>query len=169
MPIIDIVILVTIFISLLFGAFRGFFRETLSLISWVLALWAAFAFAEQGMQYFVPYITNPSLRVVASFASLFILTLLVATLISHLFYKLFFASGLSGIDRVLGALFGIARGVALIAIVALFARLTVLPQKQWWLESTLMGEFKPVTEMVRDILPENLAQRLVAEITTQEL
>ncbi len=168
MPIIDIVILVTIFISLLIGMLRGFFRETLSLVSWVLAFWAAFVFAEPGAQYFVSYISNPSLRVVASFVSLFILTLLVATLISYMIYKLFFVSGLSGIDRMLGALFGIARGVALIAIVALFARLTALPQKQWWLESTLMEHLMPVTETIRNILPDNLAQRLVAEIATQE-
>lgn len=167
MPVIDIVILVVILVSLLVGAFRGFFRETLSLVSWVLAFWVAFAFAEFGAQYFEPYISNPSLRVMASFVSLFVLTLLITTLISYLIHKLFFVSGLSGIDRVLGALFGIARGIALVAVVVLFARLTAFPKESWWLESTLLGHFVPVAEMIRELLPDNLANRLVAETPVQ--
>ena len=52
-------------------------------------------------------------------------------------------------------------------VVALFARLTSFPQESWWLESTLLGYFTPVVEMIRDLLPDNLAERLVEEVVSQ--
>ena len=107
---VDIVILIILAISTLIGVFRGFIREVLSLASWIVALYVAWLFAAQGAAYLEPHISQPALRVAAAFAGIFVIMLIAASILSYLLYRLLYISGISGMDRSLGAVFGIARG-----------------------------------------------------------
>lgn len=156
----DIAILAVIFVFLVIGAVRGFIREVLSLVSWVLAFWVAFSFADPVSTLFEPYIDAPVLRVIASFAALFVTTLLLLTIISFLLHKLLSVSGIKGTDRILGGLFGALKGVVIIAALMLFANETVLPQEEWWRSSLLAVHFKPLVLIIKDLLPADLAAGL---------
>jgi membrane protein required for colicin V production len=147
-------------ISALVGVYRGFIRETLSLISWILAFWVAFSYAEPVSTHFAPYIESAQLQIVAAFTALFVVTLLLLSALSYLLYKLLLVSGIAGTDRVLGGLFGIARAVALISVALLLARLTTYPQETWWKQSLLIQQLHPVEVFFYDLLPPDIAKHL---------
>lgn len=160
MNVADWVILAVTLLSAAVGFYRGFIRETLSLISWILAFWAAFSFSERASAYFIPYIDSPQLRVVAAFATLFVVTLLLLSAVSYLLYRLLLVSGIAGTDRILGGLFGIVRAVVLVSVLLLLARLTAYPQEAWWQQSLLIRQLNPVVAFFYDLLPPDIAKHL---------
>lgn len=156
----DYVILGVIFFSAVIGLLRGFVREVLSLISWILAFWLAFTYASVASVYFETYLDAPTLRIAAAFAVLFVGSLIVLTITSFLIYRLLSISGVSGTDRMLGAVFGLARAAAIIAGFMLVAGVTPLPEEPWWRESMLTKYFQPVALLLRDLLPAAVAEQL---------
>jgi membrane protein required for colicin V production len=147
-------------LSAVVGFYRGFIRETLSLISWILAFWAAFSFAHYASAYLVAYIASPQLRIVAAFAILFVVTLLLLSAISYLLYRLLLVSGIKGTDRVLGGLFGVVRAVVLVSVILLLGRLTAYPQETWWRQSLLIRQLNPVVVFFYGLLPPDIAKHL---------
>lgn len=156
----DLAIIGVVLIFFVIGIVRGFIREVLSLLSWILAFWVAFTFADPISHIFQAYIEAPVLRIVASFAALFISTLILLTVISFLIHKLLSVSGIKGTDRALGGLFGGVKGLVIIALLMLFAHETVLPQEKWWRNSLLAGHFQPLVLIIRDLLPPDMTRRL---------
>jgi len=67
------------------------------------------------------------------------------------------SSGLSGTDRVLGIVFGIARGALVVGVLVLVAGLTPLPQDPWWEQSVLLGRFEAMALWLRSYLPPEVA------------
>jgi membrane protein required for colicin V production len=63
------------------------------------------------------------------------------------------STGLSGIDRFAGLLFGLARGVLIIAVLVFLARTTPLPKEAWWLDSQLMPMFQSIALWLESQLP----------------
>lgn len=119
MVVADIVILVVILLSCMMGGFRGLIKESLSLAAWVAALVVAGLFYEPFAGLMTSLIENGTLRRVAAFAILFVLTIFAGTLLSNLVSKLVSAVGLGSTDRLLGALFGIIRGLIIVGLVVL--------------------------------------------------
>ena len=158
MSVVDIFIIVTVVISLLIGLFRGFIREILSLLSWLGALWLGYAYATLGASYLEPYITQPPLRVVVAFAAIFIVALIGFSIISYLLYRLLSIAGVSGVDRSLGMLFGLVRGFAIVALLILAATFMDFTSQPWWKDSLLVQYFIPVTDLIRSLLPSDIAE-----------
>lgn len=156
----DWIILTVTLLSALVGFYRGFIRETLSLISWILAFWAAFSFAESASVWFTQYIEAPQLRLVAAFAAIFVSTLLLFSLLSYLLCRLLLVSGIAGTDRILGGLFGIARAVVLVSVLLLLARIPGYPQEAWWKQSLLIPQLNPVVVFFYELLPPDVAKHL---------
>jgi len=155
----DIAILVVVLVSVVIGLIRGFVRELLSLISWVLAFWLALVYAEPASNILDPYVTVPMVRMAAAFAVIFVVSLLAASLIGYLVYKLFSATGLTGADRSLGALFGLARGCVIIAIFVSVAGVAFAKEK-WWQDSKLVNYSAPLSKAILDLLPPEVVQQL---------
>ncbi len=88
------------------------------------------------------YIDNVSLRLTASFISLFAMTLIVGTLISFIIGLLVRLSGFHSTDRTLGFVFGVARGgvVVMVALISL-SKFEMVEQGEWWAKSTLIPSF----------------------------
>lgn len=157
MSFLDIGIILVVLISLLIGLFRGFIREILSLFSWIAAIWIAYNFATTGAQYLEPYIDQTPLRIVISFAGIFVTALIVFSIVSYLLYRILSIAGVSGIDRSLGTLFGLIRGVVIVGLLILAAHFMDFSSQPWWKESILVGYFEPITEFIRSLLPDDLA------------
>jgi len=119
MAVIDIIILCIVAISALIGVFRGLIKEALSLASWFAAIVAGTLFSAQLADLIENLINNASLRRIAAFAILYIGVILAGSLISNLVSKLTQAAGLKGVDRTLGAIFGVLRGVIIMLIIVL--------------------------------------------------
>ena len=154
---VDYAILAIIGISALISIFRGLVREVLSLLAWGCAFWVAWSFMQEAAGWFGGVVSVPSARLVLGFATLFVGTLLVAGLVNLLIGKLIASTGLTGTDRMLGVLFGVGRGVVIVATLVLVARLTPVPQDPWWRASLLLPRFEAAAHVMRRYLPAQVA------------
>lgn len=146
---VDIVIPGIIAISALFSLMRGFVREALSLAGWVAAFWVALTFAKDFADLLLAGISAPSLRMVVSFTILFVVTLVITALLNRLAGQLVTRTGLSGTDRMIGMIFGVARGVVVVSVLVLLAGMTTMPQDPWWQESVLIDVFHKLAMWLR--------------------
>lgn len=157
---VDFVILGILGISVLISLWRGFTHEALSLAGWVLAVWIAVTFSHHLEGLLRSQIETPSLRLIVSFAILFFLTLMIAGVITYLAVQLIKKTGLTGTDRVIGILFGLARGGVIVTVLVLLAGLTALPQDPWWHHSALLHYFEHVAVAMRGWLPPDIAKSI---------
>ena len=155
----DIAILVVVLGSMVIGLIRGFVRELLSLIAWVLAFWLALTYADSVSKLLDPYVSVPMLKIGGAFAVIFVVTLLSTSLVGFLIYKLFSATGLTGPDRSLGALFGLVRGCVIIALFVSVAGVA-LSKEKWWLDSMFVSYSGPISKAILDLLPPEVVQQL---------
>ena len=86
-----------------------------------------------------------------------IVTLTVGGLVNYLIIQLVERTGMSGTDRLIGMVFGVARGVLLVAVLVLLAGLTPMPGESWWVESSLAPYFTELALWLRDLLPPEMA------------
>jgi membrane protein required for colicin V production len=117
--IVDIIIIGIVLVSCLFGAFRGLVKEALSLAFWIGAAVLASLFDERLGQR-LEFVDNTALRPLVAFVIIFIFTVFAGGLISNTVSNLMSRAGLGGTDRVLGALFGIIRGVVIVTLIVMF-------------------------------------------------
>jgi membrane protein required for colicin V production len=130
--IVDGIVLATVVISSLLAYSRGLVREVMAIVGWVAAAIAAFVFAPQVMPLVkeIPVIgpilsDSCELSIIASFAAVFAIALLLVSFFTPLLSSVVNKSMLGKLDQSLGFIFGVLRGIALIAI-GFFAYNTVL-------------------------------------------
>lgn len=139
----DWAILAVISASALISLIRGFVKEALSLLSWAVAFFMAVAFHPQAAALLEPLIDKIYLREILAYVLVFITTLVLGSLVTHIIAVMVKRTGLSGTDRLLGMIFGTARGliVVLAVLVLLPSMLAGVENDQWWKESQLIPEF----------------------------
>jgi len=157
---VDYAILGTIAISILVGALRGFIKEVFSLVVWAAAFVIAYLYGGDIATLMVDHISLPSVRTAMGFTGLFIAVLLIGGLLNYLLGRLIESTGLSGTDRLLGGVFGTARGLALVVAVLLVAGFTPIPADPWWKNSQLVQRLMPFVEWSTGFLPENVSEHL---------
>lgn len=130
--IVDGIVLATVVISSLLAYARGLVREVMAIVGWIVAAIAAFVFAPQVMPLVkeIPVVgsilaDSCELSIIASFAAVFAIALLIMSFFTPLLSSLINKSMLGKLDQSLGFIFGVIRGIALIAI-GFFAYNTVL-------------------------------------------
>ena len=149
----DIAILIIIAISALISLFRGFVREVLSLLAWVVAIWVAYKFSASAAPLFEAYIELPSARQILAFVVLLVAALMAVGIINFLIAKIVESTGLTGTDRALGMIFGVLRGIVLVTVLVMLAGATPLPQDPWWRESIFIGHFQALAEYALQYFP----------------
>lgn len=149
----DYFIIGLIVLSMLVSLWRGFIKEALSLATWIVAFLVALNFSERLAARLTPWIELPSARAVAAFAGLFLIVLILGALVNFLVGQLVRQTGLAGTDRILGTVFGVARGVAIIAVLVMLAGVTPLPRDPWWQASQLLPHFERLAVWLADYLP----------------
>jgi membrane protein required for colicin V production len=154
----DYLIIAVIAISALISLWRGFLKEAFSLAVWVLAFWVGWTFFRELAPHLSQWIDTPSVRLGLAFVLLMIVALMVGGLVNFLLIQLVERSGLSGTDRMIGMVFGAARGVLLVAALVLLAGLTPIPQDPWWQASVLAPYFEELALWLRDLLPGDIAE-----------
>lgn len=157
---IDVVILALIALSAILSLFRGFVKEALALASWLVAFWVAMAFYEELGQWLSQWLIEPSVQKITAFSLLFICVLLLGAVVNYLTSKLVARTGLVGTDKMLGVVFGVARGAVIVAILVLLAGLTAMPQDSWWQDSQLLGYFEDIAMWMRGFLPGDIAANI---------
>lgn len=155
----DYCIIAALGLSVLMGLWRGFIGEAIALACWVLAFWVAWTFGAQLAAQFTA-ITLPSARLVLGYAICFVGVLIAGALVGFLMRKLIAGSGLSGSDRMLGMVFGLIRGLAIVTITVLILKFTPLPQDPWWKESKLLPTFENAARWLSTKLPPEVTHYL---------
>ena len=154
---VDYTIIGLILISSVIGLLRGLIREAFSLVIWVVAIWIGLTFSREFSGFLEGVIEYPSARIAVAFAALFFITLILGALISYLLGELVKKTGLTGSDRFAGMIFGIARGLVVVAIIIMLAGLTPLPEDSWWKESVLIPPFQALAVWLREHIPSGMA------------
>ena len=155
---VDYLIIGIILLSSGISIIRGFIKEVLSLVSWALSFWVALTFHPQLATLLVSYIDAPSIRLFTAFFALFVVTLILSALVNHMISALVEKTGLTGTDRMLGILFGLARGVAIVTLLVLLAGATPMPQDSWWQSSVLIEHFEKMAIWLQSLLPADIAE-----------
>jgi len=155
----DLLILGIIVLSALISLIRGFVKESISLISWIIAGVIAFRYFAPMSELLEPYLSAPMVRSITAFAILFVCTLLVGAIVNFIMSQLVSKTGLSGTDKALGVVFGAARGVLIVTLVVLLASLTPMPNTEWWQDSAMVGFFQQLGEWVKGVIPADAADK----------
>lgn len=146
----DYAVLGIVGLSVLLSMMRGFVREILALASWVTAFFVAKLYTLEIAPLLPSSIPSEALRFLAAFLICFLATLLVCSLLSIALSQLLKNMGLTWLDRILGILFGMARGLIIVAVLVFLAGLTSLPKDQRWQTAMFSA---PLEAMVTAMLP----------------
>lgn len=160
MTIFDYLAIAIVGISLLLGMMRGAVKEIFSLASWVVAFLAAKIFSVPLAQVLEPAVTNASLRLLTAFVILFVFALIVMALISLLISAAIKKIGLGPIDRLLGSIFGVLRGVLIMVVLVVLGGMTALPQQSDWRNALTSAWFESLASAVKPWLPDAMAKRI---------
>jgi membrane protein required for colicin V production len=156
----DAAVLVIVVVSTLVALVRGVVREAVALGSWIAGIVLAFMFTVP-LAAALPWLQDsPVAKHVLAFALILIGVLVAGALIGTLLSKMMRAVGLGLLDRALGAVFGVARGVAVILLFVLVAGLTTLPRAEWWQNAATAPYFVAGALALRPWLPPAWAGRL---------
>ncbi len=150
MTIFDYVVLTIIGLSIVLSVMRGLLREVLAILGWVAAFYVAKTYTNQILPMMPADIPTESLRILAAFLVLFLATLLVASLLAIALSVIFKKIGLGWLNRLLGAFFGLARGLLIVCVLVFLAGLTNIPKDTRWRNAMFSS---PIEALVISMLP----------------
>jgi membrane protein required for colicin V production len=154
----DFAVIAILLVSLLFGLWRGLLYEVLSLLGWPLAFMLSNMYAD-GLAQHIP-IQNEMLRTTGAYVMVFIAVMIVWGILVWGLTKFLRAIGLGRLDRMLGGLFGVLRGVLVVLVVVWLAGVTDIPERPFWRDAQMSRGAEDVALLTKAWLPENIAQRI---------
>lgn len=162
MTAIDYLIITILVISTGISFLRGFVKEAFSLAAWIAAVMLGYMYTDKLARLLSDAIEIPILRTAVAFLLLFFTTLIIASMVTYILGQLVRRTGLGGTDRLIGMLFGIARGAIVVSVMVLVASATELNQANWWQDSQLVGHFEQLARMLQGKIPDNLNTNFAA-------
>ncbi len=153
MPIIDIIIAVALVASIVVGLVRGFVKEALSIVTLLVAIWAALYFGPVVGGVSKSWLSSAELQIWFGRVLVFGVILSVGGLLGWGISKLVRVSMLGGLDRMLGSLFGIVRGILLVAVFVIGGQFAGFDNDGWWLKSRLLPYFEVVADQIKVLAP----------------
>ncbi len=153
MPVLDWIFIAVLVVSLVVGAWRGLVYELLSLANWIAAFVLAQWFAPDVAHYLPLGGATEVVRYAAGFVVVFIAALFAGGLIAFLVRKLIAAVGLRPVDRVLGSVFGLVRGLVVLLALTVVAGMTPVVKSPWWQESTGADIATVILKGLKPVLP----------------
>ena len=168
--IIDGIVAVVIIVSAVLAYSRGFVRETLAIGGWILAAIAAYVFAPtaEPLMKEVPILrdflgNSCELAMIAAFAAVFALALVLVSVFTPLFAGAVQRSALGSIDQGAGFLFGVLRGALLVVIaLIIYDRVIVSDPLPMVDDSRTVALFASVSDRVAEEIPEDAPGWIVA-------
>jgi len=161
MNLFDLLILVTLLIATLIGAWRGFVREVISALTWILAFVLAWLFAGSVSSLFAGFLDEPVLRHVLAFVLIFVMIFVLGMVATWLIHKFIPPKRiLRFANMALGGLVGVARGAVIVIILFLFAGLTSIPQQSWWVGAVFTPFFERAAVYVSSYIPSDIARHI---------
>jgi membrane protein required for colicin V production len=160
MTVFDYVLIGIVAISLLLGLWRGVIGELIALAAWAIGVFGAAEFGGRVGEMLYQGIADPTIRMLAGCVTVFVGVLIVMALLRMAVKSLVKALGLSVSDRLLGSLFGLARGLLICMVLVALGGMTSAPQQPWWQDAKLSAPFETAVLVAKPWLPEDLAKRI---------
>jgi len=160
MTIFDYAVLTIIGLSVIFSVMRGAVREVLAIAGWVAAFYVARTYTSELLPMMPADIPSESLRIVAAFLVLFLATLLLTTLLAIAISAVFKKVGLGWLNRLLGALFGVLRGLLIVCVVVFLAGLTEIPKDARWRNAMFSAPVEALVVSMLPWVPEGIAKHV---------
>ena len=156
----DYAVLTAIAASVLLGLWRGVVSEILALAAWVVAFFVARAKAPEVAVWLTGQIAEPGMRMAAAYVLIFVGVLLLFAIARMLISLMLKVAGLGLLDRLLGAAFGVLRGVLVVWVAVLVAGMTPLPKADWWRDAILSPPLETAVIAAKPWLPADAAKRI---------
>jgi len=139
MTTVDYIVIATVLLSILFGAVRGFLRESIALLGWLVGLWLAWRYAYLVEPYLGGTLAGTELQTWAARAIVLLAVVIASWILGGMLNYLVQRSGLTlGVDRLLGGLFGLVRGAVMVGFAVMLGEAAELQGEDWWRESKVM-------------------------------
>ncbi|PKO36436.1 MAG: colicin V production protein [Betaproteobacteria bacterium HGW-Betaproteobacteria-6] len=156
----DYVVIGIVSVSLLFGLWRGVVGEVIALVAWGVGIFAAIEFGSTVGNSVFAGLSDPALRTLAGCVVIFVGILVMMAVLNMVVRSMVKALGLSVSDRLLGMLFGLARGVLVVMVLVGLGGMTSAPIQPWWRNAMLAAPLETVVLAAMPWLPDDLAKRI---------
>ena len=160
LPAVDWILLAVLGLSLLLGLWRGLVQELLSLAGWVAAFYLAQMYAPTTAAWLPMEGSSQMLRFAAGFVITFIAVLVATVLVSWVIKKMVSAVGLGPLDRLLGSLFGLLRGVVLLLAVTVLVGMTPMRESEAWQQAQGAKWLQQSLHELKPVLPADFGKYL---------
>jgi membrane protein required for colicin V production len=149
MTTVDYLLTGAVLLSMLFGSVRGFLRESVALLGWLVGLWLAWRYSGIVEPYLGGALTDTLLQVWVARIIVLLAVVMAGWLLGSLLNYIVQRSGLTlGVDRLLGAVFGLVRGAVIVGFAVMLGQAAELDGEPWWRSSRLL----PFGENMADVL-----------------
>ena len=162
MAVLDWVVVAVLAVSVLLGLLRGLVYEVLSVLNWLAAFLLAQWLAPRAAALLPLGQWGEAIQYAVGFVVVFILALFAGGLLAWLTKKMIEAVGLKPVDRALGAIFGVVRGIVAVLALAVVVHLTGLKNGTWWTESMTAGVATAALRGLKPVVPERFGTYLPA-------
>lgn len=162
----DYLVIAAILISAVAGAMRGFLREVVAFGAWIVALFLAWHFSDLVEPYLGGALADPNVRPWAARVIIVVLVLLLGVAIGSLLSHFVRLSIFSGMDRLLGFLFGLLRGFVLLGVFVILGQLLRLSEEGWWRHSLLIPHGESIANGLRSLVGEAHVAHARGEVKT---
>ena len=146
--------------SLVIGLWRGVIGEIVALVAWVLAFFAAKFWGAEVARVAFSGLDDPAVRIVVAWVSVFVAVLLLMSLLRLALRSLLKVLGLSLTDRLLGLIFGAARGLLIVLVLVAAGGMTSAPKEKWWCEAQFAAPLETAVLACKPWLPPEVAKRI---------
>lgn len=163
----DLIIVAIILVSIFISFFRGFIKEVISLVSWVVAAWLAFVLASP-LSKWMTFTEVESIRAVVAFLIVFVGMVFIGSLVNFMVGRFIRKTPFSMADRTLGIFFGLLRGVLVVTLLVFFAGLTPMPRDPWWQGSYSVSKFQSIALWMKGVLPEEIGRHFDFESQVEQ-
>ncbi|VAW84221.1 hypothetical protein MNBD_GAMMA16-1490 [hydrothermal vent metagenome] len=158
MTTIDLILIGLVTLFSLIGLWVGFVRGALYLLTLVAAGVVALLFTSNMSVWLTDYISIAPLRIAVSFIVLYVAVTILGAIVSSLIAYVISKSGLSGVNRAIGLVFGGACGVVLVCMFVVVGNYLPYASDAWWLESQLIPHIQVIAEMLKQYLPSSIEE-----------
>ena len=152
----DIAFIAIIALSTIFALFRGAIIELLNLSAWIIAIYSISKFGPMISRFIPANITNPLVKNLIAFIIIFILLAIIISLLKKVLTQVIDSIGLGTLNYLLGALFGIIRGVVICSIIILLLEVFNVDTHRSWQRAKIYPLIFPVVVWLSHTIPERL-------------
>lgn len=164
----DVFIIISVFISVLVGLFRGATKEILSLLSWCGAVFLTIIIFPHAKNIARGNISHGLIADFVTACVLFIIFLTILSIFNHMCSNFVKKSALSSIDKFLGAIFGVLRGIIIVALIDITACQWFISSEsppKWITESKLRPHIITVSNSLILIMPNSIQDMLISHMS----